>query len=332
MRPRVLVAEPVHPELVRLLGACGAEVDVVEGADRGLLARLLPLYDAVVVRGRVRLDAGLLEAGARGRLRVVARAGVGLDNIDVEAAERLGVRVVNAPTASSQSVAELTIALMIAAARRLREAMEAARAGWRRVVGSELHGKKLLVVGLGRIGSRVAAMARAIGMRVYAYDVADVAERARRLGVELVDDLCRGLSLADVVTLHVPLDETTRHMIGRRELMECLKPGAIIVNTSRGPVVDSEALLEALEAGRVAAAALDVLETEPPSSEADRRLLEHPRVIVTPHIGASTAEAQYRVAVQTAYRLLEALGVECEEAARAYRAVCEVIRSQGLEC
>jgi D-3-phosphoglycerate dehydrogenase len=330
---RVLVLEPVHPALPRLLLDCGVEVVEAKARSRDELLRLLPGYDAVVVRGRVRLDAELIEAGARGRLRVIARAGVGLDNIDVDAARRLGVKVVNAPSASSQSVAELTIALMVAAARSILAAASSAKAGrWERTVGTELYGKTLLIVGLGRIGRRVAVIAKAMGMRVYAYDVADVSEAARRIGVELVDDLCKGLSIADVVSLHVPLDETTYHMMGRRELMECLKPGAVLVNTARGAVVDPEALLEALEAGRVAAAALDVLETEPPSTEVERRLVSHPRVIVTPHIGASTREAQYRVAVQTAYRLAKALGVECEAVARAYDEVCRVLRSQDLEC
>ncbi len=309
--PRVLIVDHVHPLMLKLLEACRVEVDYRPGLSSEELEKLVPHYDAIVVRSRTKVTRRILEAGRRGRLRVVARAGVGVDNIDVEAAKRLGIEVVNAPSAATQSVAELTIGLMIAAARRLVEVNTALRHGaWRKEMGMELAGKTLLVVGFGRIGRRVAEIAKAIGMRVLAYDIADVREAAERIGVELVDNLCEGLSRADVVTLHVPLTRDTYHMISR-ETLKCFKKGAILINTSRGAVVDTEAVLEALEEGILSAVALDVLEHEPPETEAEKKLINHPRVVATPHIGAQTLEAQERVARETVRNLLEALGVEC---------------------
>ncbi|MEB3852170.1 MAG: hypothetical protein LRS49_06305, partial [Desulfurococcales archaeon] len=197
--------------------------------------------------------------------------------------------------------------------------------------GVELYGKNLLVVGFGRIGRRVAEIAAALGMRVYAYDIADVRAEAERRGVRLVGSLCEGLRLADVVTLHVPLNKLSYHMINR-DTLRCAKPGVILVNTSRGAVVDPEALLEAIEYGVVSAAALDVIEHEPPKTEAEATLARHPRVIVTPHIGASTREAQERVATQLATRIIEALGVRCPHASRARERLCRQLASLGLEC
>ena len=258
------------------------------------------------MRSRTRVDGEVIAAGAAGRLRVVARAGVGLDNIDLEAARKHGVKVVNAPGAPAQSVAELTIGLMIAAARRLVELNAKLRGGvWAKEYGLELHGKTLLVVGFGRIGRRVAAIARALGMRVLAYDVVDVRAEAERLGVELVSDLCKGLGMADVVTLHVPLTRETWHMIDWRAI-RCMKRGAILVNTSRGAVVDARAVLEALEEGYLYAYATDVYEREPPEG-VEARLVRHPRVVATPHIGSQTLEAQERIAVEVAEKLAKIL-------------------------
>jgi len=331
--PRALVVERVHEALPRLLEGCGVRVSEAPGATgEHELEKLAPGYEVLVVRSRARVTRRVIEAGARGRLRVIARAGVGLDNIDLDAASEHGIQVVNAPTGSTQSVAELTLGLMIAAARLVALHDREVKAGvWRRRLGVELYGKNLLVVGFGRIGRRVSELARAIGMRVYAYDIADVRAEAERRGVTLVPSLCEGLSLADVVSLHVPLNRLSYHMVNR-ETLRCARPGVILVNTSRGAVVDAEALLEALEEGRVSAAALDVIEHEPPETEAERILARHPRVIVTPHIGASTLEAQERVAAQLATRILEALGVECREAAEARARLCDTLKGQGLHC
>ncbi len=302
---RVLVTDPVDELILRVLRDAGLEVSYRPGLGRGELLQAIQEYDALVVRSRTRVDREVIERAAR--LKVIARAGVGLDNIDLEAASQRGIRVVNAPAAATQSVAELTIGLLIAAARRLAESMELARRGvWKKVMGTELYGKTLTVVGFGRIGRRVAEIARAIGMNIVAYDVVPIDEAAARIGAEPVYDLHEALARGDAVTLHVPLTPKTRHLISWDEF-RAMKKGVILVNTSRGAVVDTEALLWALEEGIVGAAALDVLEHEPPLTEAERKVAAHPRVIMTTHIGASTVEAQRRVAEDTARKLLEAL-------------------------
>jgi D-3-phosphoglycerate dehydrogenase len=246
----------------------------------------------------------LLTAG-RGRLRVVGRAGIGVDNVDVKAATELGILVVNAPTANVLSATEHTFALLLALARHVPAADASLRAGgWERkkFVGVELQGKTLGVVGLGRIGQRVAARARAFEMKVVAYDPFLDAAAARRLDVELLDldDL---LARADVVTLHTPLSEQTRNLLGAERIGR-MKPGALLVNCGRGGVVDEGALLAALDAGRLAGAALDVFAEEPPG---DWTLARHPRVVSTPHIGAQTREAQERISTETAQMVLAAL-------------------------
>lgn len=302
---RVLVTDPVDDLVLETLHGAGLHVDYRPTISRGELLNIVGGYDALVVRSRTRVDAEVLRRARR--LRVVARAGVGLDNIDLRAAGELGVRVVNAPAAATQSVAELTIGLLIAAARRLAESMELARRGvWKKVLGTELYGKTLAVVGFGRIGRRVAQIAKAIGMDVVAYDVVNIDEHAVKLGATPVYDLYEALRVADAVSLHVPLTPRTRHLISWEEV-KTMKPGVILVNTSRGAVVDAEALLWGLEEGIVGAAALDVLEHEPPATDAEKKLVEHPRVVVTTHIGASTIEAQRRVAEETARKLIDAL-------------------------
>ena len=303
---RALVVEPVDESLDEILSAHGIVVDRAIGISRGELLEAISDYDILVVRGGTLVDRELLERGRRGRLLIVARAGVGLDNIDLEAASRLGVVVVNAAGASTQSVAELTIALMIMAARRALEANLRLREGeWYRPVGMELYGKTLFIIGFGRIGRRVAEIARAIGMNVLAYDIVDLRVEARRLGVEMVSSMVEGLKRADVISLHVPLTPLTYHMINR-ETLGFFKRGSILVNTSRGRVVDTEAVLEALDKGILSAVAMDVYESEPPT-ERELKLIRHPRVVATPHIGACTAEASRRVAELLARNIVLAL-------------------------
>ena len=318
---RILVVDPLHQAFDRIMKLCCAEIVRAEGIDRERLLEIVGDFDVVVVRGRTRIDREILERGARGRLKVVARAGVGLDSIDVEAARELGIRVVNAPTAAARSVAELTIGLMIAAARRIAELDHNVKSGrWRKVPGIELWGKTLLIVGFGRIGKLVARIAKAMDMKILAYDKRDIHEEAKEIGAEVVDTLEQGLSRADVVSIHVPLTPETRNMFSDRAF-EAMKPGAILVNTSRGAVVNPRALLRALDDWIVAAAGLDVLPEEPPRSPEVIALARHPRVVVTPHIGASTFEAQERVAIEIAAAIARALNAECtpylEEVARA---------------
>ncbi|MEB3860093.1 MAG: 3-phosphoglycerate dehydrogenase [Desulfurococcales archaeon] len=303
---RVLVVEPVDVKLKFLLEQEGALVDYRPGIGREELLDVVGDYEVLVVRGKTRVDREL--ASRARRLMVVARAGSGLDNIDVEYLSNRGIAVLNSPDAVAESVAELAIGLMIAASRSIVDAsLKAKRGRWDKVVGRELYGKELAIVGFGRIGRRVAEIAvKAFSMKVRAFDIADLREHARRIGVDLVETLDEALEGAEYLSIHVPLTPSTYKMIGWREL-RMLRPGAILVNTARGGVVDEEALLKALDEGLLGAAALDVLSEEPPRSAAAKKLLEHPRVIVTPHIGSSTREAQERAAIELAQRIKEVI-------------------------
>ena len=301
-RPRVVVADGLDALGLERLRA-RARVDVFGGLDEAGLIGALQDADAVIVRSRSRLTARVLEAAPQ--LRVAARAGVGVDNIDVEAATRCGILVLNTPESSTVSTAEHTMALLLALARWIPQAQASlARGEWRReaFVGIELYGKTLGVIGLGKIGAEVARRAQAFGMQVVAHDPYISEDRAARLGVQLVD-LPALLAASDAVTLHVPLTPRTARLLGPEQLQR-MKPGALLVNCARGGLVDEDALLAALEAGRLAGAALDVFEHEPPQR---RALLAHPRVVATPHLGASTREAQRSVAVDVAEQVLEAL-------------------------
>jgi len=304
---RVLVTDEVDEELISELTSRRFDVTCRPGITRDELIRIIPEYDVLVVRSRTKVTREVIDAGRR--LKVIARAGVGLDNIAVEYAKSRGIEVINAPEGPTESVAELTIGLMIAAARMIPLYDRLVKEGqWPkgRFIGIELYGKTLGIVGLGRIGSRVAEIARALGMKVIAYDIADVREKAQKLGVELVSSLDELLPRCDVISLHVPLTKETYHMISWREF-ELMKDGVILINTSRGEVVDTRALLEALKRGKAAAAALDVLENEPPREEWELELVRHPRVIVTPHIGAETFEARRRIAQIIAHKIYKLL-------------------------
>lgn len=291
---KILVAEPLAPEGLELLSG---EADILQGLDQ------LPQAEALIVRSGTRVDEALL-AGAS-RLKVIARAGVGVDNIDLAAATRRGIVVVNAPTATSIAAAEHTIALLLALARHIPWAHAALSQGqWerQRFVGQEIRHKTLGLVGLGRIGQQVARRAQGLEMQVLAFDPFLGPEIAARLGVEMVG-LEMLLQRSDFVSLHVPLSESTRGMIGR-EALTAMKPGAVLINTARGALLDEEALLDALDSGRLAGAALDVFRQEPPR---DSPLLGHPRVLHTPHLAGSTREAQAMVARETAEQVLAVL-------------------------
>jgi D-3-phosphoglycerate dehydrogenase len=300
---RILVADGLADEGLRRLRE-SAEVVVRSGMGEEDLARELRDAEAVIVRSGTRVSARALEGALR--LRVVARAGVGVDNIDVDAATRRGILVLNAPEASTTAAAEHTMALLLALVRHVPQAHASLTAGrWDResFVGTELAGKTLGIVGLGKIGSEVARRALAFGMRVIAHDPYVTEERARRLGVTLVgwQDLLRG---SDVITLHVPLSPETRTLVVAPEL-GAMKPGVFLVNCARGGLIDETALWEALNRGHVAGAALDVFSQEPPPR--DHPLLRHPRVVVTPHLGGSTVEAQRSIALAIAEQVLAAL-------------------------
>lgn len=300
--PRILIADSLDPAGLALFAEAGAETRVLTAAERLRLSEILPGYDALLVRSATQVTAELLAAGKD--LKVVGRAGIGVDNVDVAAATERGILVVNAPTANLTSATEHTFALLLAVARRVPEADASMKAGrWdRQLTGTELLGKTLGILGFGRIGQRVAKRAEAFEMKVAAYDPYLDAAAARRMDVELVA-LADLLAVADVVTLHVPLTAETRGLLDRERLAS-MKPGALLINCARGGVLDEEALLAALESGRLGGAGLDVFAEEPPK---DLRLVSHPRVVATPHLGAQTREAQERIAVETAEMVLAAL-------------------------
>lgn len=298
----ILVAEPLGQEGLELLRE-KAEVDVRLGLAWNDLIAAIPAYQALVVRSSIKVNEALLAAGRN--LIVVGRAGVGVDNIDVEAATRCGITVVNAPTTNIVAAAEQAIALMFALARKIPQADRSVRAGeWKRdkFVGVELVGKRLGLVGLGRVGSEVARRAIGLGMQVVAFDPYLSNERAQQLQVKLVtlDEL---LGSADLISLHAPMTRETKRLIGAREL-EMMKPGARLINAARGALVDEQALLDALDTGKLAGAGLDVFDHEPPDNA---RLLQHERVVLTPHIGGSTQESQVRVGIEIAGEVLAVL-------------------------
>ncbi|MDQ6893786.1 MAG: phosphoglycerate dehydrogenase [Acidobacteriota bacterium] len=301
---KVVVAEKVASAGLDLLRNAGHSVVDVSGAPRERLLAELADADALIVRSATKVDAALLAAAPK--LCVVGRAGVGVDNVDVPAATARGVLVINAPTANVVSATEHTFALLFALLRRVPAASATMAEGrWEKskFVGSELAGKTLGIVGLGQVGSRVAARARAFEARVIGFDPFLPAARAKELGVPLVglDEL---LVASDIVTLHATAGEKGKPLLGAQELAR-MKAGAILVNVARGSLVDRAALLGALQSGRLAGAALDVFDPEPP--DPNDPLPKLPNVVATPHLGASTVEAQERVSLQTVEAVVEAL-------------------------
>ena len=294
-RPVVLIAEKLAPSVLEVFGD---EFDVrhVDGTDRAALLAALVDADALLVRSSTRVDAEVLTHAPR--LKVVARAGVGLDNVDVPAATGRGVMVVNAPTSNIVSAAEHAVALLLAVARRIPAADASLRAGqWKRSAfsGVELAGKTVGVVGLGKIGQLVAQRIAAFGTDVIAYDPYVLPARAAQLGIELVD-LDELLARADAISIHLPKTPETLGLIGADQLAKT-KPGVLIVNAARGGLVDEPALADAVREGQVGGAGIDVFATEPTTSSP---LFELPEVVVTPHLGASTAEAQDRAGIDVA--------------------------------
>jgi D-3-phosphoglycerate dehydrogenase len=301
---RVLVADAVSPRSVELLRSTpGFEVTFRTGMSAEELLGEIGGHDALIVRSATRVTRQVL--ASPGRLRVIGRAGTGVDNIDLDAATRAGVVVLNTPGGNSVAAAELTFSLLLALARNVPRAHADMRAGrWERKlhVGVEVAGKVLGVVGLGRIGREVVRRAHGFRMEVLGHDPFVPAAVAEDHGIRSVG-LEELAARSDFITLHLPLVPDTRHLFDDR-LLALVKPGARLINCARGGLVDEQALLRALEAGRLAGAALDVFETEPPT---DRRLVEHPLVVCTPHLGASTHEAQERVGFEIAEKIREFL-------------------------
>ncbi|TQM31318.1 phosphoglycerate dehydrogenase [Nocardia bhagyanarayanae] len=304
-RPVVLIADKLAQSTVDALGD-GVEVRWVDGPDRPALLAAVPEADALLVRSATTVDAEVLEAGKN--LKIVARAGVGLDNVDVPAATERGVMVVNAPTSNIHTAAEHAVTLLLAAARQVPAADATLRERtWQRSKfnGVEIFGKTVGVVGLGRIGQLFAARLAAFETKLIAYDPYVSPARAAQLGIELVtlDEL---LQRADLISVHLPKTPETKGLLSKEKLA-LTKPGVIIVNAARGGLIDEAALAEAIKSGHVRAAGLDVFETEPCT---DSPLFELPQVVVTPHLGASTSEAQDRAGTDVAKSVLLALAGE----------------------
>ncbi|HET6440618.1 MAG TPA: phosphoglycerate dehydrogenase [Anaeromyxobacter sp.] len=301
MTARVLVSDDLSSEAVQILKKAGLEVDVKVGLKPEELEGIIGQYDALAVRSATKVNAKVLAKATR--LKVVGRAGVGVDNVDLDAATKRGVVVMNTPGGSSTTVAELALALVLSLSRHVAAATASVKAGkWekKKFQGHELAGRTLGVVGIGNIGSVLVDRARAMKMRALAYDPFISADAASKLGVELVDleTLWRE---SDVISLHVPLTEQTKNLINA-EVLAKMKKGAVLVNCARGGIVDEKALAEALASGHLAGAAMDVFEKEPPPP--DHPLLKFENFACTPHIGASTEEAQSAVAVAIAEQLV----------------------------
>jgi len=301
---KVLVCDPIHEDGIKILKDAGFQVDINPNISYEELKGKVRDYDVLVVRSRTKVTREIIEAGEK--LKVVGRAGAGIDNIDVEAAKEKGVKVLNTPEAPEIAVAELTIGLLLSLARQIPRADSSMKEGrWakKEFKGWQLNGKTLGVVGLGHIGEKVARLAKAFGMKILITKrTPPPPEILKELEAEFVplDEL---LKRSDIVSLHVPLTPQTHHMIGEREI-QLMKNGAFLINTSRGAVVDEKALFNALKSGKLGGAALDVYEVEPPE---DYSLMKLPNVVCTPHIGAQTVEAQRAAATLLAQKIVNEL-------------------------
>ncbi|NIM59700.1 MAG: 3-phosphoglycerate dehydrogenase [Candidatus Aminicenantes bacterium] len=301
---KILIADPLSPEAFEELKSIpGFEVTLKTGMDEAELIKTIPDFHATVVRGATKVTRGAIEAASN--MELIVRAGIGLDNIDVAAAKEKGIEVANTPAATSISVAEHTFGLMLAAVRNHGRAnISMKEHKWEKKIlsGTELYGKTLGIIGMGRIGQEVAKRAIAFGMKVITYDVIDIKTEldVKQVGLEEL------ITQADIITLHVPLTEETKYIISEAEF-EKMKDGVIIINVSRGGTVNEGALLRALESGKVRAAGLDVFEKEPPD---DFSLIDNPNVIAAPHIGAAAKEGQKRAGMEVVKILKEKLAQE----------------------
>ena len=301
--PKVLIADKLSPAAVAIFKERGVEADVKTGLSKEELLKIVDQYDGIAIRSATKITAEVIKAATR--LKVVGRAGIGVDNVDIPAATAAGVIVMNTPFGNSITTAEHAISLMLALARELPAANASTQAGkWEknRFMGVEITGKVLGLIGAGNIGSIVADRARGLKMRVVAYDPYLSAERAEDLGIEKVE-LADLLARADFITLHVPLTQETRNIISADAIAK-MKKGARIINCARGGLIDEKALKASLDSGQIAGAALDVFEEEPAK---ENILFGNEKVVATPHLGASTSEAQENVALQVAEQISDYL-------------------------
>ncbi|RYN32512.1 D-3-phosphoglycerate dehydrogenase 2, chloroplastic [Alternaria tenuissima] len=312
---KILIPEKVSPDGLALLKD-QFDVDEKKGLTPEELKKIIGEYDALIVRSETKVTAELLEAAKK--MKVVARAGVGVDNVDVQSATSHGIIVVNSPSGNINAAAEHTIALLMAVARNVGDASQSIKAGkWERsrLVGVEAKGKTLAIVGLGKVGLTVARIANGLGMRLIAYDPYANPNLAAAASVTLRPSLAEILKEADFLTLHTPLIASTKGMISKAEL-ETMKPTARILNVARGGMIDEDALVEALDAGVIAGAGIDVFTSEPPEQNSSAtRLIAHPKVVATPHLGASTKEAQENVSIDVCEQVVSILSGELPRSA-----------------
>ncbi|KAH9879545.1 hypothetical protein IAQ61_001363 [Plenodomus lingam] len=312
---KILIPEKVSPDGLALLQD-QFDVDERKGLSPEELKSIIGDYDALIVRSETKVTADLLSQAKK--LKVVARAGVGVDNVDVQSATSHGIIVVNSPSGNINAAAEHTIALLMAVARNVADASQSIKAGkWERsrLVGVEAKEKTLAIVGLGKVGLTVARIANGLGMRLVAYDPYANPNLAAAASVTLLSSLAELLKMADFLTLHTPLIASTKGMIGKAELAT-MKPTARILNVARGGMIDEDALVEALNAGTIAGAGIDVFTSEPPQPDSSAsRLIAHPKVVATPHLGASTKEAQENVSIDVCEQVVSILSGELPRSA-----------------
>jgi D-3-phosphoglycerate dehydrogenase len=304
-RMKVLVTDPVSDTALGIMRRAGIEVEVKTGLKEDELISLAPNYDGFVIRSGVKITAKVLESGANGNLKIIGRAGVGVDNVDKEKAKELGIVVENTPLGNTNAAAEQTLALMMLCARPNYLACKSMKEGkWDRksFEGTELKEKTLGIVGFGNVGKKVAKVAQALEMDVLAYDPFLPEEKFKELSVKKAE-VMDIVTQADYITVHVPLTDKTKNMFAEKEF-KLMKQNVRILNVARGGVINEEALLNAIKEGKVAAAGLDVYSEEPP---ANKELIMNEKVICTPHLGASTLEAQENVGIEVAEQIVLAL-------------------------
>ncbi len=311
MPVRILVCDPMEAEGIQRLRSAGFEVDEKPTISSEELLKVVGGYDALLIRSRTRVTQDVIQAGRR--LKAIVRAGVGLDNVDVEFAKKAGIQVISTPAAPTVSVAELTIGLMLDVLRQISFADRNMKEGkWvkSRLMGRELRGKTVGVIGAGgRIGSEVARILKAgFGANVIAYDITDISRYAAELGMQLAKDLDDLLARSDIVTVHVPYSEATYHLLDAKRIA-ATKRGSILINTSRGNIVDGQALLKALKEKHLSGAGLDVFHSEPPKEEWEKELvsLADGVAVCTCHIGAQTIEGQRTASVMASEALIKVL-------------------------
>jgi D-3-phosphoglycerate dehydrogenase len=300
---RVLIADPIEESAIAKIKAAGLEVVQRNPEKDGPIEKQIKGFDCVVVRSATKITKEVIDAADK--LKLIVRAGVGLDNVDKKAADAKGIVVQNTPEAPSVSVAEMVFSLMFSLARNITQAdssMKMERWEKKKLSGTELWQKTIGIVGFGRIGIEVGRRAKAFGMNVLAYDVLDINAACKEVGAKRTD-LNTIIEQADYITLHVPLLPQTKGMIGANEFKK-MKKTAFVINTSRGGVVDEKALLDALNAGQIAGAGLDVFENEPPN---DWQLVKHPKLVATPHLASSTEEGQVRVGELTVQKVIDGM-------------------------